>query len=110
MRVPNVKYSEIFENKSRARIYCLLRWKPGLNTNAVAKEVGIDYKVAQHHLQVLDFHGLVFASRKGEKRIFYTRPYHHPNASSILAPYEIAALFPPGDYGTIMPDYRQRKI
>ena len=49
---------------NRIRLISVLRKTP-LNTNQLAKELGLDYKAIQHHLTVLEKNNLV--TRVGDK-------------------------------------------
>src|SRR5437867_8270571 len=48
---------------NRAEILRVLRDRP-LNANQLAESLGVDYKTVQHHLRVLEEHGLVGPSDK----------------------------------------------
>ena len=43
---------------NRLRIIAVLKEKP-LNTNQLAKELGLDYKAIQHHIKVLEKNNLI---------------------------------------------------
>ena len=43
---------------NRLRIIAILKEKP-LNTNQLAKELGLDYKAIQHHIKVLEKNNLI---------------------------------------------------
>ncbi len=49
---------------NRLRIISSLKEKP-LNTNQLAKELGLDYKAIQHHIKVLEKNNLI--TKIGEK-------------------------------------------
>ncbi len=49
---------------NRLRIISSLKKKP-LNTNQLAKELGLDYKAIQHHIKVLENNNLI--TKIGEK-------------------------------------------
>jgi len=49
---------------NRLRIISTIKQKP-LNTNQLAKELGLDYKAIQHHITVLKKNNLI--SKEGEK-------------------------------------------
>ena len=49
---------------NRLRIISTLKEKP-LNTNQLAKELGLDYKAIQHHISVLQKNNLI--TKEGEK-------------------------------------------
>ena len=49
---------------NRIRLISIIRNKP-LNANQLAKELGLDYKAIQHHVNVLEKNNLI--SRVGEK-------------------------------------------
>lgn len=49
---------------NRIRLISAIRKTP-LNTNQLAKELGLDYKAIQHHLNVLDKNNLI--TRVGDK-------------------------------------------
>lgn len=49
---------------NRLRIISVLRETP-LNTNQLAKELGLDYKAIQHHINVLEKNNLI--TKVGEK-------------------------------------------
>ena len=49
---------------NRLRIIASLKEKP-LNTNQLAKELGLDYKAIQHHIKVLEKNNLI--TKIGEK-------------------------------------------
>jgi len=49
---------------NRLRIIRSLREKP-LNTNQLAKELGLDYKAIQHHIKILEKNNLI--TKIGEK-------------------------------------------
>ena len=49
---------------NRLRIISFLKEKP-LNTNQLAKELGLDYKAIQHHIKVLEKNNLI--TKIGEK-------------------------------------------
>ena len=49
---------------NRAEILRVLRERP-LNANQLAESLGVDYKTVQHHLRVLEEHGLVGPSERG---------------------------------------------
>ena len=49
---------------NRLRIISTLKEKP-LNTNQLAKELGLDYKAIQHHISVLEKNNLI--TKEGEK-------------------------------------------
>jgi DNA-binding transcriptional ArsR family regulator len=70
---------------TRIRIINLLSEKP-MNTNQLAFEIDLDYKAAQHHLEVLEKNNLV--TRIGEK---YGATFHLSNylEANILALDEV---------------------
>jgi predicted transcriptional regulator len=49
---------------NRLRIISILKKTP-LNTNQLAKELGLDYKAIQHHIKVLDKNNMI--TKVGEK-------------------------------------------
>ncbi len=49
---------------NRLRIISSLKEKP-LNTNQLAKELGLDYKAIQHHIKILEKNNLI--TKVGEK-------------------------------------------
>ena len=49
---------------NRSKIISSLKEKP-LNTNQLAKELGLDYKAIQHHIKVLEKNNLI--TKVGEK-------------------------------------------
>lgn len=49
---------------NRIRLISIIRKTP-LNTNQLAKELGLDYKAIQHHLNVLDKNNLI--TKVGDK-------------------------------------------
>jgi DNA-binding transcriptional ArsR family regulator len=70
---------------TRLRIINMLSEKP-MNTNQLAFEIGLDYKAAQHHLEVLEKNNLV--TKIGEK---YGATFHLSNylEANILALDEV---------------------
>jgi len=49
---------------NRLKIIFSIKEKP-LNTNQLAKELGLDYKAIQHHIKILEKNNLI--TRQGEK-------------------------------------------
>jgi predicted transcriptional regulator len=49
---------------NRLRIISILKENP-LNTNQLAKELGLDYKAIQHHIKILEKNNLI--TKMGEK-------------------------------------------
>ena len=49
---------------NRLRIIASLKEKP-LNTNQLAKELGLDYKAIQHHIKILEKNNMI--TKMGEK-------------------------------------------
>nr|KJR73197.1 MAG: hypothetical protein TU35_07285 [Thermoproteus sp. AZ2] len=54
----------------RSKILLLLRERP-TNINRIAKELGIDYKTAKHHLGLLEKNGLVKRLGVGYGDVYY---------------------------------------
>ena len=48
---------------SRLKILFMLQARP-LNINEISMELSVDYKTAQHHVRVLEKHGLIISSGK----------------------------------------------
>lgn len=68
---------------TRLRIIHILSEKP-MNTNQLASEMDIDYKAAQHHLEVLEKNNLI--TKMGEKygAIFHLSNYLEANILALL--------------------------
>lgn len=59
---------------NRARILVLLRDRP-YNAHQVSKALALDYKTVEHHMKVLEEHGLVDMERRGEYgALYFTTP------------------------------------
>jgi len=63
---------------NRIRLITAIRKTP-LNTNQLAKELGLDYKAIQHHLNVLDKNNLI--TKVGDKygATFFISPFLEVN-------------------------------
>jgi predicted transcriptional regulator len=64
--------------ENRARIIQTLRIRP-MNTNQLARELGLQYKAIQHHVKILVDSSLLLPSGEGYGTLFVLSPWlkHH---------------------------------
>lgn len=69
---------------TRIRILRLLRDRPS-NTNQVAREIGVDYKTAEHHLRVLLENRIVVRAGDGYGTVFLLSPFMQDSLEDLEA-------------------------
>lgn len=69
--------------KNRIRILHLLNDMP-MNTHQIAKEMGVDYSTAQHHLGVLRKNGLVTTTGEKYGAVFFVSPLMEEHWDDLL--------------------------
>lgn len=63
--------SEVLSNGRRGRVLALVRERPGITPAEVAAALGVDYRTARHHLDVLARHGHVVRREVGPRRRYF---------------------------------------
>src|SRR5581483_1043802 len=79
-----VTRARVLENDSRRALFALIRERPGLHVSELARATGIGRVVLQHHLRMLEAHGLVVPRTRG-RLVAYFSPGGVPGEQELAA-------------------------